>query len=176
MTATAISAWNTPAFQIPTAPTLSLYTFPYSARWAGLAMIDGRERRALRGGRIHGLDAADVDARQRQRQQQHPQRKHDPVASQIQAKQAERAGEDRLAARRFRARVPWSGDGGAHAVTSASLACPLRPVHLVVAQEQFLEGGRLADQAAHTGVAENPDQLAETVGVDLGMQDIALAC
>ena len=41
-----------------------------------------------------------------------------------------------------------------------------------MAQEQLLEGGRLADQAAHTGVAQDPDQLAEALAVDLGVQRV----
>ena len=47
-------------------------------------------------------------------------------------------------------------------------------VGVVVAQEQLLQRRRLADQAAHTGVAEHPDELAEAVAVDLGAQRVAL--
>ena len=47
-------------------------------------------------------------------------------------------------------------------------------VGVVVAQEQLLQGRRLADQAAHAGVAEHLDQLAEACAVDLGAQRVAV--
>ena len=43
-----------------------------------------------------------------------------------------------------------------------------------MAQEQLLERRRLADEAAHAGVAEHPDEFAEAFAVDLGAQRVAL--
>src|ERR1700727_1235229 len=43
-------------------------------------------------------------------------------------------------------------------------------VGAVVAHEEFLQRGRLADQAAHAGVAEHPDEFAEALAVDVGVQ------
>ncbi|CNV56591.1 Uncharacterised protein [Mycobacterium tuberculosis] len=37
-----------------------------------------------------------------------------------------------------------------------------------MAQEQLLQGGRLTDQAAHTGVAEHLDEFSQAFAVDLG--------
>src|ERR1700743_3361761 len=45
---------------------------------------------------------------------------------------------------------------------------------VVVAQEEFFESRRLTDEAAHSGVAEHPDELSEAFAVDLGAQGVAV--
>ena len=39
-----------------------------------------------------------------------------------------------------------------------------------MAQEEFFQGGWLADQASHAGIAKHPDELAEALAVDVGPQ------
>lgn len=46
---------------------------------------------------------------------------------------------------------------------------------VVVAQEKLFQSRRLADQAAHTGVAQHPDEFPEALAVDLCTQRVALA-
>ena len=55
------------------------------------------------------------------------------------------------------------------------VTCSGSPVFgVVVPQEQFLQGRRLADEAAHPRVAEHLDQLGQALAVDLGAQRVAL--
>ena len=37
-------------------------------------------------------------------------------------------------------------------------------------EEQFFQGGRLADQAAYARVAEHPDEFTKTLAIDVGVQ------
>ena len=63
-----------------------------------------------------------------------------------------------------------SVEDGAHHAFTFSVA---RTADVVVPQEQILQRGRLADQAAHARVAEDLDHLAEAVAVDLRAQRVA---
>ncbi len=72
------------------------------------------------------------------------------------------------------ARVPGAQAGAGADQRGHAFTCSEEVVRrVVVPEEELLQRGRLADQAAHAGVAQHPDDFGQALAVDLGAQGMA---